>query len=101
MPGGLWEGLAAVTRLSRTGCRVDDLIVRPFNGQLFARRAAPSVEEGRPGRRPSRLTAARDAALSRSLTALATRAPRPVLRRSVMRILASNNWSGLRARPRR
>src|SRR5205814_6770955 len=34
---GLWEGLAAVTRLSRTGCRVDDLIVRPFNGRLFAR----------------------------------------------------------------
>ena len=73
VPAGLWEGLAAVTRLSRTGCRVDDLIVRPFNGRLFARRAAPSLESGRSSRRPSSLTAARDAALSRSLTALATR----------------------------
>ena len=41
---GLWEGLAAVTRLSRTGCESGDLIVRPFNGRLFARGAAPSLE---------------------------------------------------------
>ena len=43
-PIGLWESLAAITRLSRSGCRVDDLIVRPFNGRLFARSAAPSLE---------------------------------------------------------
>ncbi len=51
------------TRLLRRGCRVDDLIVRPFNGRLFARAAAPSLEgrgeaagattpERRRGRRP-------------------------------------------------
>ena len=38
---GSWDALAAITRLSRLGCRTDDLIVRPFNGRLFARRAAP------------------------------------------------------------
>ena len=43
-PAGLWESLAAVTRLSRIGCRTDDLIVRPFNGRLFARSAAPTLE---------------------------------------------------------
>ncbi len=70
---GVWEGLAAVTRLSRTGCRHEDLIVRPFNGQLFARRSAPSLERG-PRRRAARRAArARDAAMARALVALATR----------------------------
>ena len=44
-PTGLWEGLAAITRLSRSGCRTDDLIVRPFNGRLFARAAAPVARD--------------------------------------------------------
>ncbi len=41
---GLWEGLAAITRLSRSGCSIDDLIVPAFNGRLFARAAAPTLE---------------------------------------------------------
>ena len=32
---GLWESLQASWRLSRLGCRVDDLNVSPFNGALF------------------------------------------------------------------
>ena len=70
-PVGLWDGLAAVTRLSRTGCRTDDLIVRPFNGRLFARSAAPSLE--RSCLRPTRLAVTRDTAMQRTLIALATR----------------------------
>ena len=46
----VWDALAAITRLSRLGCRTDDLIVRPFNGRLFARRAAPSLEARPTGR---------------------------------------------------
>jgi hypothetical protein len=69
----LWDGLAAVTRLSRVGCEIDDLIVRPFNGHLFARRAAPSLEQRATSRRHSRATAARDAAMRKTLVALATR----------------------------
>ena len=41
---GLWDALAAITRLSRSGLHDADLIVRPFNGRLFARAAAPSLE---------------------------------------------------------
>ena len=71
---GLWEALAAITRLSRTGCRADDLIVRPFNGQLFARASAPSLEAGRESRyRPAARPRHEDNALARALTALGTR----------------------------
>jgi hypothetical protein len=70
---GLWDALAAITRLSRRGCHVDDLIVRPFNGQLFAREAAPSLEAGRGSRRPTGVTTARDAAMKTTIVALATR----------------------------
>ena len=51
---GLWTGLAAITRLLRHGCSVDDLIVRPFNGRLFARAAAPSLERRTGSARESR-----------------------------------------------
>ncbi len=70
---GLWEGLAAITRLSRIGCRTDDLIVRPFNGHLFARAAAPSLETSRPARLPTRISNTRDAAMARALVSLSTR----------------------------
>ncbi len=70
---GLWAALAAVTRLSRAGCRHEDLIVRPFNGRLFARRSAPSLEAGRHARAAGRTGAARDAAIARALVSLATR----------------------------
>jgi hypothetical protein len=75
---GLWEALGAITRLSRIGCRADDLIVRPFNGRLFAQNAAPSLERRLAARRstregPGRVQSARDAALQRTLVALATR----------------------------
>jgi hypothetical protein len=70
---GLWDGLAAITRLSRSGCRHDDLIVRPFNGRLFARASAPSLERRRRGRTARRSDTARDSALARTLVALATR----------------------------
>jgi hypothetical protein len=70
---GLWEGLAAITRLSRSGCRHDDLIVRPFNGRLFARASAPSLERGPRGRAARRSQAAKDAALAGTLIALTTR----------------------------
>ena len=69
---GLWEALAAVTRLSRAGCRFDDLIVRPFNGRLFARAAAP-VLEARRTVRPTPASTERDRALQRTLVALTTR----------------------------
>jgi hypothetical protein len=70
---GLWEGLAAITRLSRVGVRAGDLIVRPFNGRLFAKAAAPSLEPARVAARPSPAAARRDAALQRALHALGTR----------------------------
>jgi len=80
---GLWDAMAAITRISRAGCHADDLIVRPFNGHLFARAAAPSLERrhrrgaDRPGR-PS----PRASALSRTLVALGSR-PGPGGRESV------------------
>jgi hypothetical protein len=70
---GLWDGLAAVTRLSRHGCRTEDLVVRPFNGRLFARSAAPSLEARRPRRRSGPRTVERDRAMQRALVALGTR----------------------------
>lgn len=70
-PAGLWDGLAAITRLSRAGCRMDDLIVSPFNGRLFDRAAAPSLESRTRGSR--RTTTPRDAAMRRALLALGSR----------------------------
>jgi hypothetical protein len=70
---GLWEALAAVSRLSRTGCRVDDLIVRPFNGRLFARAAAPTLECRVETRRASLAPTPHDHAMQQTLIALATR----------------------------
>ena len=71
---GLWEGLAAVTRLSRAGVNTGDLIVRPFNGRLFARAAAPSLEPVRAPAKPTAGAIRRDAALQRALVALGSRA---------------------------
>jgi hypothetical protein len=68
-----WDGLAAVTRLSRLGCDSEHLIVRPFNGRLFARSAAPALESGRRTRRVTRRGRERDEALARALVALGTR----------------------------
>jgi hypothetical protein len=71
---GLWDALAAVTRLSRLGCRTDDLIVRPFNGQLFARTSAPSLEQRRRGSRLATIRTDRAArTVQRTLVALGTR----------------------------
>jgi hypothetical protein len=70
---GLWDALAAVTRLSRVGCRTHDLIVRPFNGRLFSRASAPSLEMARRRGRPSAAASALDAAARRALLALASR----------------------------
>lgn len=70
---GLWDALAAITTLSRTGGAVDSLRVFPFNGQLFARRAAPSLEDDRGATRPTRRSRARDHALRHTLLALGTR----------------------------
>lgn len=69
---GLWDGLAAVTRLSRLGCDTSDFTIRPFNGRLFARSAAPALESGT-SHRPTRLSKRRDEALAQALVALATR----------------------------
>ncbi len=70
---GLWDGLAAMTRLSRLGCETGDLIVRPFNGRLFARHAAPSLEPARAAARVTRASVKQDDALGAALVALATR----------------------------
>jgi hypothetical protein len=70
---GLWDGLAAVTRLARAGCRVDELVVRPFNGALFAREAAPALEAGRTRRGTDARAKSRDVAMARALTALGSR----------------------------
>ena len=73
-PRGLWDGFAAISRLSRQGGRVDALRVFPFNGHLFAAQAAPTLESARSrGGRPSRESDARDCALARALIALGTR----------------------------
>jgi hypothetical protein len=72
-PPGLWESLAAISRLSRLGARTHDLIVKPFNGALFARASAPSLEARRPARRASSTAGSRDAALRAALAALGSR----------------------------
>jgi hypothetical protein len=71
-PPGLWDGLSAVTRLSRRGCSIDDLVVSPFNGRLFSRAAAPSLE-ARPRRIGPAARRARDEAARRALVVLGTR----------------------------
>lgn len=81
---GFWDGLAAVSRLLRSGCRTPSLDVPPFNGQLFSRSAAPSLEQPRSRRArgtPQRGTTQRgirqdDEAISATLVALSTRPTR-------------------------
>ena len=70
---GLWDSLAAISRLSRLGCRTGDLNVRPFNGRLFARASATSLEAGRPVLRSTRRSTTRDDSVRRALLALGTR----------------------------
>jgi len=70
---GLWDGLAAITRLSRSGCDTNDLIVRPFNGRLFARAAAPSLEGRASSRVATPASRRRDVALTAAIAALGTR----------------------------
>ncbi len=73
-PTGLWEALAAMTSLARTGGSVEALRVFPFNGRLFSRRAAPTLERTtRRAAGPTPASRARDDALARTLQALATR----------------------------
>ncbi|HEX5069661.1 MAG TPA: N-6 DNA methylase [Vicinamibacterales bacterium] len=70
---GLWDGMAAITRLSRAGCDTGDLIVRPFNGRLFARASAPSLEKRSAARVTTSTSRRKDAAIAAALAALATR----------------------------
>ena len=70
---GLWDGLAAICRLSRHGGRVDTLQVFPFNGHLFSSRAAPSLESLRTEGRRTRESDAADAVVAQALLALGTR----------------------------
>jgi hypothetical protein len=79
---GSWEGLAAATRLARLGCRTSDLDAPAFNGRLFARASAASLERGRPARRPTRDSERRDAAARAALVALGSR-PGPAGRESI------------------
>ena len=70
----LWDGLAATTRLSRLGCRREELIVSPFNGALFARAAAPALEARRGSSRAvKRATDDRERAARTALVALGSR----------------------------
>jgi hypothetical protein len=74
-PIGLWDGLAAATRLARIGCRASSLQVAAFNGPLFARAAAPALERARRPR-PARVetaSASRHDGVQRALVALASR----------------------------
>ena len=100
-PAGLWESLAAVTRLSRSGCRTDDLIVRPFNGQLFARSAAPTLETPARSRRGTRASTIRDQAVRDALVvARHARGPRRPGGDLVRRPRRRAARRGLRARAR-
>ncbi len=71
---GFWDGLAAVSRLLRSGCRTSSLDVPPFNGRLFSRAAAPSLERRRSRR--ARRAKQDDQAVSATLLALSTRPSR-------------------------
>ena len=59
--------------MSRAGCDTDQLVVRPFNGQLFAKASAPSLEVRTSARGSTALSRRRDAAMSSALVALGTR----------------------------
>lgn len=72
-PRGLWDGLAAICRLSRQGGHVDTLQVFPFNGHLFSARAAPSLEPQRPAARRTRESDNADEAVAQALISLGTR----------------------------
>lgn len=71
---GFWDGLAAVSRLLRSGCRTPRLDVPPFNGRLFSRAAAPTLE--RPRATHSSRAGRDDAAIAATLLSLSTRATR-------------------------
>ncbi len=71
---GFWDALAAITTLSRTGGHVNSLHVFPFNGHLFSKRAAPTLESERRPTGPTPRSLARDHALRTTLLALGTRA---------------------------
>jgi hypothetical protein len=73
---GLWDALAATSRLSRLGCHTADMSVAPFNGALFARASAPVLEQRR--RRAARHVDGdnRDEAVRRTLVALGSRRTR-------------------------
>ena len=42
---GVWEALAATSRLAHAGCRAGDLTVTPFNGRLFNPLQTPLAEQ--------------------------------------------------------
>lgn len=73
---GLWDGLAATSRLCRLGCQTSGVDVTAFNGPLFARASAPVLEQ-QPRRqvRASRI-GERDEAMRRTLVALGSRRTR-------------------------
>jgi hypothetical protein len=73
---GLWDALAATSRLSRLGCYTNDMHLAPFNGALFARASAPVLEQGR--RRIVRRVDGndRDEAIRHTLVALGSRRTR-------------------------
>lgn len=72
---GYWPGLAAISRLLRVGCRTPELDVRPFNGHLFSRAAAPTLER-RPSHPHAAQAAAEDRAIADTLVHLSTRPTR-------------------------
>ena len=72
---GFWPGLAAISRLLRVGCRTPELDVRPFNGQLFARDTAPTLERRQRHHRGAHAVA-EDRAIADTLVALSTRPTR-------------------------
>lgn len=73
---GLWDALAATSRMSRLGCHTDEVDVSPFNGPLFARAAAPSLERRQRGTTRRRDARERDDAVRHTLVALGTRRDR-------------------------
>lgn len=40
---GLWAALRAISRIAHAGCRINDLVVTPFNGRLFDASRAPLI----------------------------------------------------------
>ena len=72
-PPGVWQGLAAITRLSRQGVHTEDTIVAPFNGALFARASAPSLETRERPKPRAHFSSTHDAALGAALAALGSR----------------------------